>query len=458
MDGGSIPTLSVELDERNLTGGSPMSNKRLIGIAVAAAWPFLASCSGASAPSTETKPSPSTSPAATETQQAFFPVSIETLPDADCTLHPEGSNDPSERITVYADDEGVAHFQAIHATALDTVRTLSLECRTDKGEATTHVIDLTSPSTFESAPRSTPAARMRPALTDDPMTLTQAQLLRSGYGIRPDPLKAPAHYAAWLKAVQAPAKRIAFKPGRQAAAMTMAWYTQDTYNWGGYQLYTSGVRFMLATTDYVLPHSRASVGTSAYGAMWAGIGTGHYGGLIQNGIQIAANRYAAGYQALFEYFSEVNPNNDPCVTTSCPLGMAINEGDEIYSEAWACDEYGELSIDGGYGCFYLQDVTSGQYWDCYLPQMDPACHSVRAPEPFHGSTGDIIMERLAGTELVNYGHLYASTYWYDDSYNYHDFSTDNYLIDDLINHSNVPLMWRDIRGATQTKFTFLQGL
>jgi hypothetical protein len=36
-----------------------------------------------------------------------------------------------------------------------------------------------------------------------------------------------------------------------------------------------------------------------------------------------------------------------------------NPGDTIYSQEWYCDSQGNLNLNGGFGCTYLVDQTTG---------------------------------------------------------------------------------------------------
>jgi len=54
-----------------------------------------------------------------------------------------------------------------------------------------------------------------------------------------------------------------------------------------------------------------------------------------------------------------------------------NPGDQIYSLEWYCDSRGSLNLNGGYGCTFLEDLTTGAILSCTSATGSP-CWSVKA--------------------------------------------------------------------------------
>jgi len=129
---------------------------------------------------------------------AYAPVEVLATPNAQCTLTGDGMAKP---IYLWANEIGVVRFSALQADSKGPAQRLSLSCVDEKGSGTTSSLDLRSTSTFQRL-SNVPiplSAHVRPALVGDPMQYSWDELLREGYGNRPDPAKRPAAYARWLK-------------------------------------------------------------------------------------------------------------------------------------------------------------------------------------------------------------------------------------------------------------------
>ncbi len=138
--------------------------------------------------------------------KSFSAASVRASPGLNCKLYPPGA--PSAGVSLVTDDDGYARFHAAKSAAHDAIQRLVLDCLDASGKSSTYSVDLTSSETF--APNPINLAKSpgtdRPALTGDPLSHAQSQLLAEGYGLRPDPVKNPGGYARWLAA--------ATKPGR----------------------------------------------------------------------------------------------------------------------------------------------------------------------------------------------------------------------------------------------------
>jgi hypothetical protein len=136
----------------------------------------------------------------------FEPASVAVSAGSNCILHPQGNQDPKESLHVNADEDGVVRFLARRATAPNSVERLVLECTDANKQAKTYSVDLRSEETFKPRPfdPSHTTLRVRPALTDDPSHFTQEELLKAGYGLRPDATANPDAYQKWLTAARMP--------------------------------------------------------------------------------------------------------------------------------------------------------------------------------------------------------------------------------------------------------------
>src|SRR5208283_299772 len=139
-------------------------------------------------------------------QPRFEPASVEVLAGNNCVLHPEDNPDLSQSISLRPDADGVVRFLAVRPTLPNSVDRLTLDCTDSQGNANSYPIDLRSEETFADRPFDPLRANLavRPALTGDPLSFTQDQLVEAGYGLRPDPTSDPELYQAWLAAASEP--------------------------------------------------------------------------------------------------------------------------------------------------------------------------------------------------------------------------------------------------------------
>ena len=112
------------------------------------------------------------------------------------------------------DADGVVRFLAVRPTLPTSVNRLTLDCTDSQGNANTYSVDLRSEETFAERPFDPLRANLafRPALTGDPLSFTQDQLVEAGYGLRPDPTSDPEGYQTWLAAVSEPAYKLEAAP------------------------------------------------------------------------------------------------------------------------------------------------------------------------------------------------------------------------------------------------------
>jgi hypothetical protein len=287
------------------------------------------------------------------TGRRYQPASVYAGPDLQCKLSsPETQKD--EPLSVVTDHDGYARFFAVRKTSDDKVKTLALNCTDGQGKTSSVPVDLTADDTFAPRPVNleNEPGKDRPALQGDPLAYTQAQLLQLGYGLRPDPIKDAAAYGRWLEAASV--------NGRQLEAKRPDLHEHSVESitanpWSG--------SAMTGKPDYVATDATFNVPEALPGgdgttttevAIWNGLGGFFTGsGLIQGGVSLYTNPSAAAYGSWREYCC-----GDP---DSNGYGGAFvpNPGDRIYSLEWYCDSAGGLNLNGGYGCTFLEDETTG---------------------------------------------------------------------------------------------------
>jgi len=137
------------------------------------------------------------------------PITIATLPDAICSLHPEG--DTSQSLKLFADEEGIVRFHAGGSEEANIATQFVLDCATD-GVAQTFPLELRPnsvptvdmPAPAEEVQKPKPGSFVRRALTEfEAAALSNEELAARGYLWRPDAKDSKA-YATWLTTVTQP--------------------------------------------------------------------------------------------------------------------------------------------------------------------------------------------------------------------------------------------------------------
>jgi hypothetical protein len=332
------------------------------------------------------------------THAAFAAASVRALPNAHCLLHPEESTDEKASIPVVADYDGYARFYAPRAGTSDKVQALSLDCVDGGGKSQTFRADLTADATFAARPVDLSQAPGvdRPALTDDPSTLSQQEMLQRGYGLRPEGGPDTTSYRQWLAAAKkharmlkawstpAPSSDSKFTRRLPSAGIN----TTTAPNWTGMGM-NGAPPYNSITAQFNVPTALPQAdGTGTTGiSIWDGV-TGSVGStLIQTGTFVNTSPSGASYLVFREYCCGDGVSNN--------YSGAFNPapGDEIFVQSWFCDKQGNPSETVGYGCTFLHDLKSNAILNC-VKATDPTCPSVPPLSSFggYGNEADFIIE------------------------------------------------------------------
>jgi hypothetical protein len=349
-----------------------------LGLCLGPLWTLSASAAG---------PTAATSAGPSLQTRSFAAASIRALPGLQCTIHPAGSA-PSAGVSVFTNDDGYARFYAVKMTAGDAVKQLTMDCTDAAGKPSSYSIDLTSDETFAPNPLNLANERGtdRPALRGDPLSFTESQLLDAGYGLRPDPIRTPSAYAAWLTAASKPGRllqttnssvilhdsmfpprlpqKVPLTPQDVGVSRGGPWYGAVLTGAPNY-VYT----YATFNIPAAIPGGDQTTNTAIY--IWNGLGGNGNSGLIQFFVWIQTSTMAASYSTAREYCC-----NDHQFTAN-GANVAPSPGDLVLDEAWYCDANGTQNINGGYGCAYFDDLTSGAIVSCTSSQGQP-CSSVKA--------------------------------------------------------------------------------
>jgi hypothetical protein len=311
-------------------------------------------------------------PVHTAPKKAYTPASVHALPGLQCQLYPTGS-EPSTGLEVYTNDDGYARFHAVRAAAGDGVQQLTMDCTDSAGQFSTYIVDLTSDDTFTPRPLNLANERGvdRPALQGDPLSYTQSELIQAGYGLRPDPKKDAAAYSRWLAAASIAGRMLEAKRPTSQHSHTV--YTTPGGPWTGTVL-TGAPNYIATIASFnvptAIPGGDETSGTEI--AIWNGLGGyGPSWGLIQGGVGIITTPSTATYHSWREYCCG-NPHSNNYTGNFVP-----NPKDQVSSAEWYCDSMGNPNLNGGYGCTFLEDETTGAIFNCTLAKGSP-CWSVPA--------------------------------------------------------------------------------
>ncbi len=344
---------------------------------------------------------------------AMSAVSFKAMPNAQCSVRPEGADSSVPSMTVYANDEGIATFYVEPSQASDTAAHLIATC--SSGTAQTITIQPVTGAKPLIAPREKSMAanrqgqiakNMRPALSGDPTLLSNAELFRHGYPMRPDPNHSPSAYAAWLKAVSKPAQFVSPKlvnvPGRFHGPIKKENTPAGSSNWSGYALYGGPSPFDWVEGEWYVPTTYGGESnTTVYSSLWIGLDGWGSDNVVQDGTEEDVTVWD------FLFFKITSRTYYPWKEICCQepevvlSNFNVNPGDEIFSEVWMGDAYGNLDPNGGYGYFWFEDVSTGQYAYLSTPFSSGT---------FTGSSAEWVMERptIGGNlpDLADYSYAY----------------------------------------------------
>ena len=182
--------------------------------------------------------------------------------------------------------------------------------------------------------------------------------------MRPDPQQAPGAYASWLKAVSKSATFISPKTvnvgGRYHGPAKASADPAGSDNWSGYALSGAGVSspFVYVEGDWNVPALvGAEPGKTTHSSYWIGLDGLGSSDVVQDGTNQDVTESNGNIYTSYWPWKEICCQ-EPEVAIS---NFNVRPGDEIYSSVWMGDANGNLTPWGGYGYFYFDDVTTGQY-------------------------------------------------------------------------------------------------
>jgi hypothetical protein len=316
--------------------------------------------------------------AGAEGRAQFESASVRVNGGTSCMLHPEGVTDPKQSIHVGVDEDGVARFEAVRATSPQSgIDKLTLDCTDSSGNGQSYSVDLRSDETF--APRpfdpSLTTLKLRPALSGDPQSFTQDELVSGGYGLRPDAKANPDGYARWMATARIRAHLLRSTPSRVPRTMhrspeiNAGVYDQPSNYWTGPILQGSYKKNATAalTYSYVMNEATFNVPTVTPG----GLGTGTTTMTIWTGldnvfqaiVDVEATATAVAFGIHKQNFNPWIPEG-PAEGDEAGTRFTPKPGDSVFAQEWYCDATGHNDLAGGYACTYMVDLTQQVVWSC----------------------------------------------------------------------------------------------
>lgn len=296
--------------------------------------------------------------------KVFSPITMKTVPQATCVLHPTGVTDDEHRLRLFADDEGIVRFHLSPEAESEGAARFQIDCAA-AGKIKIFPLQLRfsssatadRPAAVAQVARTRPEAYVRPPLSeDDALQLSTEELEARGYPGKPDVQQTPEAFATWLRSVTRPATYV---PSRVVANPHVIHdYRQGggsgsgkSSNWSGYQLHAGFAAFYRVMGSWHVPQLSFESGYHTYSSVWVGIdGDSSSSGfrssdLVQVGTeQDAADFYTTTGKCCPVALIHVQAVTDYAFTeafddfTSLPKGeqvipnLSVNVGDSIFAE------------------------------------------------------------------------------------------------------------------------------
>jgi Peptidase A4 family len=239
----------------------------------------------------------------------FSQITLKTLPDAVCTLRSGNETDPARCMKLYADDEGLIQFDVRPSDQHRQTVKFVVECEA-KGQLTKYPLELRPHSeATEEMPlpeqlnpkKRRKGAKVRPALSwEASLRLTDKELAKKGYPLRPDQQAAPVAFNAWRKVVSTPStlvearsvarpdisharkamRRTKVRHGRLPGAVI-----ESSNNWSGFELSATAGTFDWVSGMWHVPSVSGESNTITFSSYWVGLDGDGITDLVQAGTE-----------------------------------------------------------------------------------------------------------------------------------------------------------------------------
>jgi len=386
-------------------------------------------------------------------------ISVNSLPNAVCTLRAQDDSGAVRTLRLYADDEGEVQFYARPSAETDNPPNLQLSCEAND-QVVEHGVELrANAAAAASTRRVRQAGRVRPALTGDPTLPSQEELLSRGYPLRPDPGQMPEAYATWLRMVTSEATevepRTVMRPSFHAGPLPIRPVlpsTKNSTNWSGFAVYrdpyvldrNAPPPYVFVSAEWYVPSVAGEQGIQDNSVLWVGMDGETNGDVLQDGTgqdAIGTNFFGikwtmASIYAWAEFFPldmQVLPN------------FKVGPGDHMLGQVWMGNAGSVPTLSGVFGVCFLQNLSNGSASYVYITPP--------AGTTFTGSSAEWIMERPtidgALPDLSDYGAAMMLNAWAQ--------RTDGTLVAPSGNPYSVQITMTDAAGAIMSTVTRLSN-
>ena len=354
-------------------------------------------------------------------------IVMQAMPKATCILHPEGDADPTHSFKTFADDQGKIRFNVQPDSTSDVAAQFSVDC-TAEGKSSTFAlelrpnavptVDMPAPVQEIRTPQSTDV--VRPALSKSrAASMSDEELVKRGYPVRPNASQAPEAYATWLKAVTQPARyvnprQVPREEVRHVNPVSASNY-ETSNNWSGFELRGSKGAYDLVMGEWYVPTVYYETNAHTYSAYWVGLDGDGTSDLWQAGTeQEIQDIYILGIHFDFTNYyawTEFLPSQG----TEQVLGnFTVTPGDLMFTEVWVGNPGYSPSLSGMYAIGFVEDISRGEYtnvYNCAGASIFGICLTPNTT--IGGSEAEWIMERptVGGSlpDLADYNY----TFMYD---------------------------------------------
>jgi hypothetical protein len=294
-------------------------------------------------------------------------ASIRTLANASCGLRIAGQPDPTQKLHVYSDDEGMVRIHLQHMDKSVDGGDLLLSCSDDAGRTASTIIAVAvdDKAVAEEAAAFSLANKPRLGTLDDvdPLSLTNAELVARHYPPRPDVNANPGGYAKWLQLVTSgPAMlnaHVMVDPDRtHGPARSNANGTSN--NWSGYVITTpsSLPEYAWIYGEWTVPRAYAESGfwSIDHSTLWVGIDGWGSPDVVQDGTDQDTVTAFWIQTSSYDAWTEWYPYSSQTVSN-----FPVSPGDDIHAWTWVRDANGNWNPNGNVGWFYLWNATKNVY-------------------------------------------------------------------------------------------------
>ena len=326
------------------------------------------------------------------------PIVLQTMPDAACDLHADGS---AHNLRFYANADGFLKINTIAKQQTEEGIHAQLDCRAN-GKAVRYPLrlrasssptpDMPAPQTAMPAPK---GSRIMPPLSqEEAQQLSDEELIGRGFPPRPDASTSPESYAKWVDLVSQPITMVAphlvsrtdivRSHGEPNASQREGVQNSSgtSLNWSGYVDFGAYHAYTGVYGQWNVPTVIAcESNTTTYSSLWVGLDGYSSSDLVQDGTESDCTNVAGLFNFIsYSAWEEVLPNQP----FSQNVNISPNGGDSFWALAWVGDANRNYNPNGAYAWFNMWDTTQKQGVLLGVP-----LGSTR----FYGSTAEWIMER-----------------------------------------------------------------